>query len=240
MQAWSRRSAIGAMVALLASGAAGALPVHAAPALALPQGKMRLSRLLQRDLHDGSQIAIAREWLVEFSALSGGAAILGRQIDVSVSAPQKIAAIAAIERGRNTDGMFPIRLGASGELVEMGVFEAERDVAAAMREAERLIAARLRSDAARGEAMRALADVQQAGTGLLERLPRDLFFPQGPGFSARQPLRLPDGSQGEFEVHYTASAAPLAGWLSAAERRIVTRLSGSERRSRERWQMRPA
>jgi len=72
---------------------------------------------------------------------------------------------------------------------------------------------------------------------MLDQMPRDLFFPRHLVLNETRPLALPDGTAGEFELAYAARATPGAAWLGRAERRVTTRLAGSERFSSETWSM---
>ncbi|PWL25202.1 MAG: hypothetical protein DCO98_02280 [Altererythrobacter sp. XM-24bin4] len=84
----------------------------------------------------------------------------------------------------------------------------------------------------------ALAQVQAAGNSLLDRLPRDLFFPRNNGFADRRPITLPDGRSGVFEVIYSVTSQPLSGLLDRAERQVVTRICDTEQISSEHWELR--
>ena len=44
---------------------------------------------------------------------------------------------------------------------------------------------------------------------------------------------------GEFEITYEATPVAEGGWLERAERQVVTRVGGSERRARETWTLAP-
>jgi len=84
----------------------------------------------------------------------------------------------------------------------------------------------------------ALSQVRAAGTALLDRLPRDLFYPRSNGFADKRSINLPGGNVGEFEVHYSASPQPQSGLLDHAERQVVTRIDGTEQISTEQWDLR--
>lgn len=237
MESWSRRAAIESLVA---GFALAALPLSAASPVGIPLQPMRLTRLLARELRDGKRIVIERSWLVGFAAVGNGFSLTGHQIDVSVDAPEEIAAIAEIERNRPTDGMFPILLGADGLIEAAGKMERPQDVAAAVEKAQEMIANAAMTGAERHQAGYYLAQIQNAGGDLLESLPRDLFFPRGTSVHETRTVDLPDGSRGEFEFTYSAEADPVSGWLDHAERRITTRLAATERNSIERWSMHTA
>lgn len=237
MELWSRRAAVGS---LLAGITLAGTPLSALDARRLPPGPMRLTRRLTRQLGDGRQIVVERSWRVVFAQKAEGATVSGHQIGVSVDAPEKIAAIAEIERNRPTDGMFPILLGVDGLIVTAGEMERPQDLAAAVARAQEMIAHAAMPAAEKQQAGYYLAQIGHAGGDMLERMPRDLFFPRGNAVRDTRAVDLPDGSRGEFELVYTSAADQAGGWLIRAERRITTRIAASERSASERWTMRAA
>ncbi|MFZ9394639.1 MAG: hypothetical protein ACO25F_01090 [Erythrobacter sp.] len=238
MESWSRRCVLGS-IAALAAGGLGVSPGMALgrDGLRLPQAPMRLIRRLVRELNDGNRIVVEREWLVAFAQDADGALISGRQLRADVEAPARVAAIADIERQRVTDGKFPIRLNASGLIIATGNATSEQDVAAAVRAAQEIIARQAASASEAARANQFLAQLQRAGSTMLDSMPRDLFFPNARTSHELRPVNLPDGSTGEFELTYHAAPAEGAAWLAQAERRVTTRLAGSERHSSETWRM---
>lgn len=235
MGMWSRRSALGAIAGMALTSLAGL--ARAADGLRLPQVPMRLARRLIRELQDGDKILVEREWLVNFSMRPGGIAVDGRQLHAYVQAPPRIAAIAEIERNRSTEGLFPILLDSTGMIASVGPSETYGDVDAAVRAAEQIFARAAVSESESKTHRRLLAQLQQAGSSMLDQMPRDLFFPRRLALHETRPLALPDGTIGEFELVYTAQTTPGAAWLDRAERRVTTRLAGSERFSSETWSL---
>ncbi|NBC88990.1 MAG: hypothetical protein GVX90_05810, partial [Alphaproteobacteria bacterium] len=155
-------------------------------------------------------------------------------------APADLAAIASIEEQRDTDHMWPILLSQEGTIIGAGGGIPAQDRAAAMREAERLIAAkRLSADEARRHRA-LLAQLQYVGGTLLAHLPDDLFFPRGEPVRRSEAMALPDGSEGRFEVVYLALRTTGRDWLGEAMREIVTRVGEEEMRAREDWRLEPA
>jgi len=235
MGKWSRRSALGSIAGLSLVGLSGL--ARAEEVLRFPQAPMRLVRRLVRQLHDGAQIVVEREWLVSFSEHAEGIAVHGRQLRADVEAPPRIASIAEVERGRSTDHIFPILLDRLGMIVAAGTSETREDVDAAMKAAEEIIAQAAISGAEAAQHRRLLAQLQQAGSSMLDQMPRDLFFPRHLALNETRALALPDGTAGEFELAYAARTTPDAAWLDRAERRVTTRLAGSERYSSETWSL---
>lgn len=234
MSGISRRAlSLGAVGAAIAT----TLPISAANRIVLPQGVMRLTRRIERDLGDGAKIVVERCWDLQFAGQGMGAIISGKQSMVSVDAPPALAGLADIERSRSTDAMFPILLSQSGAIVAAGVSILEQDVAEALREAERMIGQSGVAGEARGEMMGSLALLHRNAGRILDRLPPDLFFPISPPLRTVQPVALANGLQGEFEVAYEAERSAGSGWLARAQRSVVTRIGSSERRSLELWSM---
>lgn len=215
-------------------------PVRAMSHRRLPPGELRLTRILERGLSGAAKIVVERSWKVRFSHENRGIAIQGEQISAKVDAPPQLQRLAEIEQSRSTDAMFPILLSEAGTIMAAGEMTQADDLAKAVREAEDLIAKRSIPAAAKAELVRLIAQVQEAGGRLLDRMPADLFYPSTEPLRTVQPVKLPDGQAGEFELTYETKCAPDGGWLERAERRVVTRIGGSERRSSEVWTLVPA
>jgi hypothetical protein len=212
----------------------------AAPALPLPAGPMRLTRELVRELDDSIRITVRRGWVVGFAHQARGIVVLGTQVSASVDAPPNLAQLAQIEEQRDTQGMFPIMLTETGlVLASSNAAATAQDIAAALRAAEKLIAARADSGTERDHLQRYLAEIHHTGSGQFETLPPDLFFPADTPQRRVETVILPGGLTGEFALSWKARAAPGTGWLMDCERQIVTRIDTLERRSREVWTMAP-
>ena len=203
-----------------------------------PHGAMHLSRLLTRGLSDGAQVSVFRRWEISITKQGFGWAVQGRQIAVEVDAPEHIAAIARIERQRSTDRNFPILLGESKQILSAGQDEDKDAVNLAVREAERMIANAPLSAQGKQQRRLLLARLQNAGSSLLERLPKDLFYPRSTSDRQIRKVNLPDGSVGEFELVLDASADDRTGLMRHMNRTITTRLHASEQHSSERWDLR--
>ncbi len=232
----TRRGVLGgAMAGAVVGFGVPTAPLLAAHSIRIPTGPMRLTRRLERGMRGGAALVVEREWLVVFTAEGNGFAISGEQIAASVDAPSGLEPLAKIERTRSTAGMFPILLAQDGTIAAAGQYTQAHDVGAAVKKAEAIIAERAIPGDARALQMRYLAHLQSASSSFLKQLPGDLFFPSTPPSRAVQPVTLPDGLVGEFEVTYDARHAVGHPWLDRAERRVVTRIGQSERRSREVW-----
>lgn len=213
-------------------------PLRAVSDLRFPSGPMHLWRQLTRDLHDGAQIIVERCWEIQFERKAGQLEVGGKQISCTVDAPAKLKALADIEQARREEGMFPLILSESGLIVSGG---RERDdealLAKAIAEARRMFAQSGQSLEREAQAARHLAQLQRASQPLLDTMPADLLFPTHRPIHRIEKVNLPNGSIGEFEWHYTAASVPETGWLDHAERQIITRTDGKERRSGETWKL---
>lgn len=232
----SRRGAAGALIAITGLVATGGL---ADTALAfnrvrLPDGAMRLSRRLERSLHDGVMLKVTRAWDVQFSAQGRGISISGQQVSAQVDAPPSLANLAKIEESRSTAEMWPMLLADDGRIVAVGGRASKLDIAAAVDEAQRMIASRPLAANEQEARFEYLKTVAQAGVSLLEELPEDLFFPTARDSRLVKELRLPNGMSGEFEASYEAKVGE-EGWLDHAKREISTRIDGSVQRTIETW-----
>jgi len=245
MAASTRRTLLAGLIGVWVAGAlAGPARLRAAslaPALPLPEGTMRLERVLLRELGGGAAIAVRRGWDIAFARSARGVVISGSQIAVSVEAPPNLAELARIEEQRDTQAMFPILLSDTGLILASGSAPiAPTDIASALQAAERLIAERPQSEERRANVRRYLAEIHRAGSGQFEALPPDLFYPSGTPLRRIETVALPGGLTGTFELSWDARPAAKGGWLAAGERQIVTRIEGQERRSREVWTLAPA
>lgn len=238
--ATTRRTVLALLLA--AGGAGGSLmrpdPVSAAlaPPLRLPERPLRLARLLQRGVGETAVITVRREWEVWFEHQGRGIVVSGRQLMAEVSAPPHLADLARIEQQRDASGLFPIMLTEQGILLPGGEARAVSDeVGKAMRAAEALIARQRVPTGERERYRHYLGEVHRAGTGLLDRVPPDLFFPTGEPIRRSETLALPEGMIGSFWLDYMSEPHPDAPWLKQAERHVVTRIAGLERVASEVW-----
>lgn len=201
--------------------------------IVLPSGDCILSRSLTRGLRDGNAVSVARSWRIRFARQSRGIAIYGEQVSVAVEAPENLDPIAKIEKERSTKGLFPILLAPDGIVVAAGQNTAQSSFDAAVRTAEAMLA---KQEDGTTHA-RYLAELQLAGSSLLDEMPGDLFYPSTKPFRDVRQILLPDGGSGEFEVRWIARARDDTGLLDMARREVITRIGTNERRSNEEWSL---
>ena len=213
-----------------------ALPVGGsakASAVAFPEGRFRLRRVLERGLGGGGAIIVTRDWGCRFTKLASGAQLDAQQIGGDVKAPPVLAALADIERKREVSGLFPMRLDRSGTIVDWA--DGSTSIANAVAQASRVIDRKALEQAAETDAKRYLAEIGKTAASLVSQVPRDLFFPEAGKRSESRKLALPGGGSGSYEVTISARARVSSGLLIESERRIVTRIGDSARVSRETW-----
>lgn len=232
---FSRRSTMRTLGGFVLAG--GLLPgvALAQNALAVPDGPLKLSRRIERSLRDGEWISVDRSWIVRFAPQAQGLSITGEQFQCRVAAPPSLAPLATIEEERSTADMWPIMLTGSGMIVAAGEIVRGEDVAEAVRVAERMIAQRDPPSSQKDARSLYLAELGNASSSLLDRLPDDLFYPTIGPIRTQRSIDLPDGQKGEFELLYEAKAVPGKGWLDRAERQVITRLGGTAKFAREQW-----
>lgn len=207
--------------------------------IALPAEPMVLTRRLTRGLRDDAVIVVTRRWRITFARQARGIAVNGEQIEVTVEAPPQLAQLSAIEEARPTTGLFPILLGPDGAIMAAGDPGDARSVDAALLAAQRVMAQHgLSADSVAQHALY-MAQLQQAGSSLLDEWPADLFYPSPSARRIVRQIALPDGGTGDFELRWQATPQAGSALLNEARREVLTRIGESERRSSEEWSLAP-
>ncbi|MBU6268463.1 MAG: hypothetical protein KGN34_13040 [Sphingomonadales bacterium] len=246
LAAMTRRTAIGRVRRrLLAEGvAAGMIALATAQALPLqaagragfeaPVGEHFLTRVVRLQLSDGAMLVATRRYAIEFVAEPGGYRVNGRQIDVEIDAPARLGALAAIERSRRDDAMFPMHLDSHGQIVAFGSGYGWNELSqtqSALQTVEHTIT---RSPIAQDERLQAL----QSARMIAERIthwPRELFRPQGGTTTETRNFTLPDGGSGVVTIAMIADTR--GSTLSSLERVVTTRSGGETRINAEEWRL---
>lgn len=228
---------------LLAGAAVLAMPAEAAtpgPAFAPPSDSpLILSRTVVRELRDGAAIVATRRYRVTFHPVVEGWKVEGALIASEIEVPPALAAIAALERDRPDDGLFPLHLDHAGRIVsEPSAAGLGREaVAGALGAAKHLAGAR--EAAAPGGFLTQLGAAAASPGGGLTRWPAALFLPNGLSGTSEQSFRLPDGSEGKVQVSLDSEAAPALATMGRARRTVVTLAAGIRRVAREEWTLGP-
>ena len=243
MPAAARRVALLIGAAAILPVAAGAWPSplaaanEPAGAFSPPTGSMVLTRTLRRPLTGDAEVVTTRRYEVRFVREDDGYRLDGRLLDVMVKAPPALEPLAALERARPDDGMFPMRLDAGGGLRPLdGPGHSEQ-----VREAG------LRAGAAVGTLALPPFDHAQASDfarffeerSVRTDWPRDLFRPRPGRREESRTVTLVNGARGDVTVTTDASADAASGMLSVYTRRVTTSLSdtasGEHRVTDETW-----
>ena len=232
----NRRSVIAAMGAGIALSGLG-MPVRLAAKSGLvsfPSEPFILRRTLQRELGAGAALVVTRDWSGRFERRAAGARVAATQIACTVETPPVLAALAKVERERVVTGLFPMELGADGQIATWAQSQAT-GIEAALEAAERAIAGSTLDRGERRDARAYLASIGQTAADLVSQVPRDLFFPETGSRTETRQLKLPEGLTGSYEITVSAAASGPSGFLAHSERRIVTRIADSSRIALERW-----
>lgn len=216
------------------------LASFAAPVFAPPtDSPLILSRKVVRELRDGAEIVATRRYRVTFRRMGDGWDVDGALIASEIDAPSALAALAALERDRPDDGLFPIHLDRVGRIVPDQPAQGlgRQAVAGA------LGAARHRSDVgdtnAAGGFIAQLGAIAASPSGGLAPWPEALFLPHGLNGTSEQAFKLPDGSDGSVRVVLESEAAPASATMGRARRTVVTLADGTRRVAREEWTLGP-
>ena len=216
-----------------------AVGAFAEPAFAPPTDRpLILSRKLVRELRDGAQIVATRRYRVTFQRVVDGWEVDGALIASEIDVPPALAAIAALERHRPDEGLFPIHLDRAGRIVSGPATAAmgREAVAGAVGAAGQMAGTRVA--AAPGGFLAQLGAAGASGGGLT-RWPAALFLPHGLSGTTEQAFKLPDGSDGSVMVTLECEAAPALATMGRARRTVVTQTAGTRRVAREEWTLEP-
>jgi hypothetical protein len=203
-----------------------------------PSGTLVLTRTLYRSLPDGKEIVIARRYTIRFSPEDDGYRLDGELLGADVVAPPVLANLAEIERNRPDRGLFPARLDSDGMIrgSDMGPVDSGARQQA-VGGATSLIARAPLPTGTKQESNQFLAQVAKASSGTA--WPRFLFNPGQNERRESREIALPDGTVGHVEVRVHAEGVMPSGLARMVERTVTTRLSGTERVTREVWTLAP-
>ena len=203
-----------------------------------PPGLMILTRALRRSLSDGKEVVTRRSYEIRFVAEAGGFRVDGRLVSVEVEVPPRLAALAAMERARADDGLFPLHLTPRGLIAEQQD-ETNPGTPQTRQLADRMIAKMPippgeRVDA-RGFITTLLAHPEIAGG----HWPAELFHPMSGTSEESRDYALADGSPARITATITAHGDGPGGLLQSFERVIVTQTHGMAQENHERWTLLP-
>ena len=214
------------------ASSAGAGPTVETRAFAPPSGDpLILARTVMRELPGGAAIVAIRRYRVSFQPVPGGWVVDGALISSEIDVPPSLATIAAIERARPDQGMFPIRLDRTGRIVGQPIAPGmgREAVAGAVG------AALHRADTAPAAGFFTQIGAAAASGGGLTGWPEELFLPHGPNGSSEQTFALPDGGTGSVRVALESVPAAGMATMGRVARTVVTQAAGTRRVAREEW-----
>ena len=242
----------GAAVLTLPAGAAalpagaGTLPAGAAagePAFAPPTDKpLMLSRTIVRELQDGAAIVATRRYQIAFRAVDQGWQVDGALIASDIAVPPSLAKIAAFERARPDEGLFPIFLDLAGRIVAAPPAALQppsprpdrKAFAAAMRVTSRVFPRTV------GDGFLAQLNATAViPTARASGWPDALFLPHGLFGVSEQSFRLPDGTDGSVLILLDSDTEPARATMSRARRTVITQIAGNRQVAREEWTLEP-
>lgn len=222
--------------ATLVVPAAVAGPAAETEAFAPPGGRpLILARTVVRELPGGAAIVATRRYRVTFRPVADGWEVDGALVASDIDVPPALAALAAVERARPDDGMFPIQLDHAGRIVAEPTVGLGRDVVAGALGAASPIVGPI---PASGFLAQIGAAAATPGAGLTS-WPEALFLPHGLSGSSEQTFALPDGSAGSVRVSLECEPAPGMATMGRAARTVVTLAAGTRRVAREEWTLAP-
>lgn len=216
-------------------------PPSVSPVFAPPEGEpLLLTRTLRRELADGKAIVATRRYRVNFTRSDTGWTIDGALVASEIEAPPALAALAAIERQRPDDALFPIRLDPTGVIQPRNGTATPDGPAwrAALDKAIKLASAKF-EPASDGAARSLLLQQMQAvaGAATLSRWPATLFLPDQGNSREERRFELPEGTEGSIVAELECQRAEGLETMGRAERRVVTEIAGTRRVTRELWSL---
>lgn len=238
-RAMLRLTAALALAPLLSTRAVFAAAAQPARSIRPPAYPMIYSRSLQRELPGGAMFEVSRRFAVQFKPDNGGFSIWGEQVSAEVDAPDSLSVLADLERQRIENGLFPLQLDSSGQIISGAVTDDATRVEMALQEVSLQIATLERAADEKAELQQFVNAVQQAGARLTTHLPPDLFAPVQTEREANRALVLPGGTAGQINTRFQAAKDADTGLMQHAVREVLTSLDGQQRRIVERWTLAP-
>ncbi len=238
--------------ALVLAGAAALLPVAAlsaaqVPASAalppeaegrfVPPDRAELTRTVRRALPGGAEIVVRRTYQVQFTRDGEGFRVDGSQTGCDVDAPEKLRALADLEKQRIDTGTFPLRLDSGGMIADFHPVASHESAATTRRIAGTMIGRSALGGQDRKAALDFVGTVQAAGNSSI--WPRNLFHASAGQTSESRTLALPDGQTGTVTTTIRVREAGPPPGRQVLERTVITGFGGSQRISREEWTLVP-
>ncbi|MFM6931165.1 MAG: hypothetical protein ACKOUT_02845 [Novosphingobium sp.] len=209
-----------------------------ARAFSAPVGPVILTRELRRPVGRSKLIITRRSYEIRFVREGKGWRVDGTLIGSEVEAPEGLAELAALEKARKDDGLFPLRLDSQGLIVAQqapsDAVTTDKARVLASSAVEKINMTTADKAVARQMIQRIATQSQAAGGSW----PVDLFRPPVEPVVDVREMPLPDGKQGRITVTMLASPGS-DGQLHQLDRRVLTEIDGTSRLSTETWFMTP-
>jgi hypothetical protein len=202
-----------------------------------PLTPMVLTREVRRSLFDGKELVVTRRYRAQFSPTRDGFRLDGALLDTQVLAPERLGALAELEKRRPDAGLFPILIDPTGTIVGDGGTVAPMPAGAQGVAAKFLAGAGLPS-ALRTQAEGFVAQLFGAQGPVISQWPDWLFRPGDAPRRTSDSLHLPDGTEGRVTISLTPHSASRCGVLQSLERSVETVVNGRARRTQELWTLR--
>lgn len=230
------RFALGAaLLPVLASRAEAVVPM--AGYFAPPTGEMLYHRGIKRILLGGASIEVTRSYTVQFEPVRSGFRVEGHQVSVDIQAPANLREYFQLEEERVESGVFPLMLDWAGQIIDGESSLLSPQVEQALAAMNRQLQSSTHAPRGADELTLMIDSLHQAGTALTSQLPRDLFAPVEAFRQQAREIALPWGEAGAVSTAFRAKSDPETGLMREAQRDVVTRLSGQERRMQEFWHL---
>jgi hypothetical protein len=209
--------------------------------LKVSSAPMIFARQLRRSLFDGKELVVTRHYRIQFRPVFGGFSIDGTLLDTQVEAPPRLAALAAMEKAREDDTIFPIQIDTAGRFVAQSSDAKPILPDAAQNVAGQLIrSAGVKSSVVREQANGFVEQLFSNQGPVISQWPESLFRPGNQAMVAREELALPGGGKGKVTIMLTPKSAGPCGLIERLERTVETEVGAQRRRTQEIWSLSPA
>ena len=215
-----------------------------------PVGPMQLSREIHRSLADGRELVVTRHYRVTFRPNAQGFVIEGEWRGTDVQAPERLAALADMEKARADRTTFPMQLDRTGMIVSGEAAGHPALNEDETQEAKRLILGAKLHPAAQHQATRFVEHLTNRQGGMIAQWPATLFRPGAAALQTSQEMPLAPEENGQEENRQgekgsaintiSAHSATTCGVMQDMERKVQTRIGGQMRETREIWTLSPA
>lgn len=191
----------------------------------------RMVRELIRELGNGQQVRVTREWALRFLRDGDGYRLAGEQIQVDVAAPPGLEMLAKLEQARVEHGPIRNRLNAAGMIIGGSGQTANESFSAALQIVADMLPGQQASDRS------ALSQLQMRLDNAISPLPVDLFAPMLSEWSEEREMPLANGTSGQIAISYNATRDARSGVMTTTRRELTSTVGDSSRKTVESWSL---